>query len=413
MKNNKRALRTLMENKGVTAVLAAIMIAMLMGFAAVAIDIGYGLVTKNELQNIADAAALAATRQLGVIYQGMTYEEQQAYIVGSTDAATIRNAAMEVANNNRAGGKSITINADDIIIGVWDPSQTPDPLTPTMSHPDAVRVIARRDSISNLPITTFFANVVGTQNLNVRSKATAALTGQCDTNPGDLELPVGISAWWFDNNACNDSIQFNPSNAPESCAGWTSWEYKSNDAVLRKIVGEDPQFPSPGTLAGDSVFNFIGGNLSQQTFKALLSLFQVKGYDVDVNGNPILGADGKPMHDATGTGKEVKLCEKPLETDCAVPCDDTYTTRLYYPDGTARNKHEWPTTVVVYDSDDCANPNQSIKILGFARVNMNNVCGAPYDLIKGIVECNYVDTSDHRGGCGPYGLRGPIPTLVE
>ncbi len=41
------------DKKGVTAVLTAIMIVMFLGFSALAIDIGYGMVTKNELQNIA------------------------------------------------------------------------------------------------------------------------------------------------------------------------------------------------------------------------------------------------------------------------------------------------------------------------------------------------------------------------
>ncbi len=412
-KNNKQALRTLTENKGVIAVLAAIMIMMFMGFAALAVDIGYGMVTKNELQNIADAAALAAARRLGVIYQGMSYDEQIKYVVNSTDAATIKNAAILVASKNKAGGDAITLNEDDIIIGTWDPSTAPDHLTVTMDQPDAVRVIARRDNIANLPITTFFAKIFGTQTRNVRAQATASLTGQSTSGPGELELPVGISRWWFDNNACNDSIQFNPSNSPDSCAGWTSWEYGSNDVNLRRILDENPQYPSPGTLANDSVFNFIGGQLSNPTFDALLSLFQKKGYDVDRNGNPILGADGKPLSDATGTGQEVTLCQKDVATDCAVPCDATYTTRLYYPDGTARNKHEWPTTVVVYDRGDCSNPNQSILILGFATVNVNNVCNAPYKLIRGIVECKYTTPEDNRGGGGPYGNRGPIPGLVE
>jgi len=61
------------------------------------------MVTKNELQNIADSAALAATRQLGSIYQGMTYEQQLAYVVGSEDETLIKDAAINVAGQNQAG----------------------------------------------------------------------------------------------------------------------------------------------------------------------------------------------------------------------------------------------------------------------------------------------------------------------
>ena len=413
MKRNMKTLARLRRKEGVTVVLVALMIVMLFGFAALAVDIGYGMVTKNELQNVADAAALAATRQLGMIYQTMTYDQQQTYVVGAGDEALIRKAAKDIALQNKAGGTAVAIKDSDIIIGTWNPSATP-ALTPTLSQPDAVRVRARRDSIANGAITTFFERVFGITNLSVTAPATAALTGQSTSDPGDLELPIGISRYFFDTHSCHDNIQFNPSNSPDSCAGWTSWEYNSNDANLRKILAENPAYSSPGTTANESIFNFIGGQLSNPTFDELLSLFQRKGYDVDINGDPITDGAGNPLHDATGTGLEVPLCDKPVETDCAVPCDATYTTRLYYPDGTQRNKHEWETGVVVYDRGDCSNPNQSIKIVGFARVVMNNVCNAPYKLIRGQVECNYVEESDSRGGGGSYGgIKGSIPGLVE
>jgi Flp pilus assembly protein TadG len=50
------------------AVFIALMIFVLTAMASFAVDLGYAWVTQNELQNIADAGALAATRQLGVVY---------------------------------------------------------------------------------------------------------------------------------------------------------------------------------------------------------------------------------------------------------------------------------------------------------------------------------------------------------
>ena len=423
MKNSMSVLLRLKENKGVSAVLVAIMIAMFLGFAALAIDVGYGFVTKNQLHNIADAAALAAARQLGVIYQGLSYEEQQTYVVDTADEAQIKNAAIAVASQNQAGGVSITINSTDIQIGVWDLSYTPDAshprnhLRPTLNQPDAVKVIARRDSSANGPITTFFARIFGIQDWNVSATATAALTGQSTSEPGELELPVGMSRYFFDEHSCGDHIAFSPANSPESCAGWTSWDYNSNDANLRKILDEQAGYESPGTIANDTLFNFIGGQLSQPTFDALLSLFQRKGYDLDASGEPILDADGNPMHDATGTGLAVPLCYKNSTTDCSVPCDATFTTRLYYADGTARNVHEWPTSVPVYEeldgTADCSNPNQQLRVVGFARIMMDDVCDAPDKIVRAEVQCNYTETNDERGGGGTYGVKGPIPGLVE
>jgi Flp pilus assembly protein TadG len=410
MRSNKKTRPRLKEEKGVTALLTAILIVMLLGFAALAIDIGHGMVTKNELQNIADAAALAATRQLGTIYQGMTYEEQLAYVVGSGDETQIKNAAINVASQNRAGGmNNIVIRAEDILIGTWSP------WAETNSQPNAVRVTARRDSLENGQITTFFARIFGITGRDVSAMATAAMTGQSTADPGELELPVGISRYFFDTKTCGDHVAFSPSNSPESCAGWTSWNYNSNDATLRKILAENPQFPSPDTLAYQSLFNFTGGRLSQPTFDALLTLFQIKGYDININGDPILDANGNPVTNAGAAG--VPLCQNNSLTDCSVPCDAAHTTRLYYPNGTERNLHEWPTSVPVYENGDgtadCSNPNQEKLIVGFARLKMDDVCNAPDKIIRGIVECSYVEPTDNRGGGGNFGVLGPIPGLVE
>ena len=414
MRNYKLKRPILTEKKGVTAVLTAILIVMLLGFAALAVDIGFGMVTKNELQNIADAAALAATRQLGTIYQGMTYEEQLAYVVGSEDETQIKNAAINVAGQNKAGGvESIVIRVEDIHIGTWSP------WSETNSQPNAVRVIARRDGLVNGEITTFFAKIFGVYSRDVTAQATAAMTGQSTSDPGELELPVGLSRYFFDTKSCGDHVAFSPSNSPESCAGWTSWNYGSNDAILRKILEENPGYVSPETLANDSIFNFIGGQLSNPTFDALLALFQIKGYDIDIHGNPILDADGNPVSDAGAAG--VPLCQNNSLTDCSVPCDLTDPTwptrRLKYPNGTPRNLHEWPTTIVVYENEggdaDCTNPNQAKPIVGFARINVDDVCNAPDKIIRGVVECSYVEPTDNRGGGGPYGVLGPIPGLVE
>ena len=69
----KRLIPTMKDQAGAVAVTVAILLVLLVGFAALAIDVGYLMVTRNELQNVADAAALAATRKLGIIYQNMTF----------------------------------------------------------------------------------------------------------------------------------------------------------------------------------------------------------------------------------------------------------------------------------------------------------------------------------------------------
>jgi Flp pilus assembly protein TadG len=71
-----RIYERLKDQSGATAILFAITLPVLIGFVALAVDVGYVMTTRNELQNVADGSALAATRQLGSIYQAMTYPRQ-------------------------------------------------------------------------------------------------------------------------------------------------------------------------------------------------------------------------------------------------------------------------------------------------------------------------------------------------
>ncbi|MCK4621471.1 MAG: hypothetical protein KAT62_04565 [Desulfuromonadales bacterium] len=424
---NKISAFTVNNQRGAVAVTVALLMIMLVGFAALAIDVGYVYVTRNELQNVADAAALAATRELGFIYQGMSYDEQQNFSCASIDVAPcsqIVAVAKQAALENQAANVNIVINDSDVQIGHWDfsvlppftagndpmniqPGNLPDPNP--LVRPKAVRVTARRQEGSNSPITMFLAGVIGVDTMGVSALATAALSGQATAGEGDLQLPVGISRWFFDQwddtapGYCDDEIAFSPANSPDSCAGWTSWNNNANDNMLRNILEgpleEPPTYLSP-TIGPDDVtsVNFIGGDLSVPTFDDLLTLFQYKGVDVDLDGNP------------------VPLCDR-IDSDPADVnshhCDDDHTTRLLYPDGEERNLHEWETAVVVYDSDDCSNPNQSIAVKGFATVLLTEVLGPPSKSIKALVQCNYVQQAPAHGGGSSYGTFGSIPGLVQ
>ncbi len=392
------------NQKGVTLILVAVLMVVLFGFVALAIDVGYTMVAVNELQNIADGAALAACGELGAIYQDMASDAQMNYVVGGGDQSAIIAKAVDVGQNNRAGGlQGIDIRPADVLIGKWDGND----FIETNNQPDAVRVIARRDGSANNPIGTFFARVIGVNTMAVSRDAIAALTGQSTTEPGELELPVGISSYFFqDGNFCNDFVVFSPANDPNSCAGWNSYDLSPpNDNLLRQILNEDVL--SPETSAGETEFNFIGGNLSNPTFDALLLLFMRKGYDIDANGNPVLlDDDGYPVPGHLGDGFEG-----------TVPMTYEDGTRAYYPDSnqnpTPRNMHVWETSVVVYGWDTCANPNTTIPIVGYSKIIITDVEDAPEKRIVGQVLCDVFSNEPTRGGGGSFGLKGTIPGLVQ
>jgi Flp pilus assembly protein TadG len=361
VQEHRQSVVRLKDQRGVVAVIIGFILIMLLSFAALAVDIGYVMVTKNELQNVADAAALAGARQLGGIYESMSYQEIQSYVC---DPSSIVVAAQDVGIKNQAAQKSIIINAGDVIIGTWD-SQTKT-LTPTLNQPDAVRVISRRDSTANSPIATFFARIFGRDSVDVWADATAALTGQSTAGPGGLPVPVGISKYWFDNqpafNFCDQPIRFYPTNDPSSCAGWHIYDRYSNfnDARERETIAdlESGSYESPETTAWETQYRFGGGTMSVHTFAAMKSLFEA---------NKTTDGDG--------------------------------------------NDDVWTAGVPVYDGSDCSNPNEFITIVGFATIVITGVQDSPTHQIDGYVKCDSFKSG--RGGGSDLGTKGTIPGLVE
>ena len=454
MKSYFKIFEKVKNQAGATAIIVAIVLPMLIGFGALAVDVGYMYVNKNELQNVADAAALAATRKLGAIYQGMTYKEQQEYECGdgNDDITVIKGVAEAVASKNMAGKKFISVynvDIDEVEIGDWKPSTTPPSFELTNVQPDAVRVTAHRDDVANGPISTWFANIFGIDTVNVSADATAALTSQDSVGPGELFLPIGMSSLSLDK--CQDPIIFSPTN--EACAGWTGFDIDPvNDVLLQSIITGETESPPLG--AGDEVY-FIGGDLSDGTFNELLLLFKDMGHDVYANGvdaddNEILlpvatyDEDGTPypghisettlaaLKLDTGIGSGVTVHEDPEElylTDVdgnfILNADGT-KIRLWYPepgppykDEIERNRHLWETTILVYDEGppdaeiDCDNPNKSMIISGFASISLTDVIGPPYKTVIGNLICDIVSENDNRGSGGEYGTKGSIPNLVE
>jgi len=373
----------LSDERGVTAIIVGILMVVFIGIAAVVIDIGYAMVTRNELQNISDGAALAATGWLGDNYSGMTTEELLNYYV-SDDEDDIKFIAKAVASQNQAGGVgNIILHDDDIEIGYWEnDSRTFSPISNLLepSQPDAVRVTSRRDASArsaNGPISTFFARIFGIDVVSVNATATAAITALSTINKCDLIIPVGISKKWFEPNNCGQPIRFHPTGNMAGCAGWHVFEdwpasaSKLRDILEEKRLGNCSEEGEYYNVNDDLYFTFTGGTVAS-AFDEMEALFE----------------------------------------EYAVLDDD--------------GDKEWTTLVAVYDYDDCSNPKGRIKCVGFSTVTITGVSGPGGKgekgekggnggkggkTIWGTVHCDQVDRG--RGGADLYGTMGSIPGLVQ
>ena len=348
-------MRSLNNSRGVAAVMVALTMTVLLAMAAAALDIGHAMVARNELQNAADAGALAGARALGILYEGMTPADMGAYQLSGGDAATIKTAVQSTAVLNAAAGVNVTVNAADIQIGLWNSATRT--LTPTVNQPRDVRVITRRDGTANGPVSTFLASVVGMTSVNVRAAATAELTALSSTPPGALDPPLAMSQLFFSQYGCGDSIRLYPSNGNAgSCAGFTTFnETPSNNSTMLAIINGmiDGTYTTPSTTAGTSQLHFMNGNLNSHTWDALVNLFNAR-------------------KDASGV---------------------------------------WDALVTVYQGNDC-NPKGAITIVGYANISITNIHGQPGATIVGKVSCPLFKAGGVGGGPA-FGVFSSLPGLVE
>ena len=140
-----RILKYLKSKKGITLVWMALILAVLLMFAGLAIDIAYMYYVKNQLQVAADAAALAGAANLDG--------------TNSTDQTDAREKAVTFAAKNSAAGTPVILASDgsnvlsidnDITVGNWNPSRPPDDRYRVGEPPiNAIQVITRRDETSD------------------------------------------------------------------------------------------------------------------------------------------------------------------------------------------------------------------------------------------------------------------------
>ena len=351
------------NERGAVVVIVAIMLVAFMGIGALALDVSNALVARNELQNVADGAALAGARQIGVIYQGLPQgTPYTTYVLSDTTAVV--GAVTGVAINNTARQVSVGINNSDIVFGVWD--STTRTLTPGNVGVTAVRVTARRDASANGPVATWLAGVLGVSSMSVVTTATAALTGTGVLLPGEANAPFGLDEMIFTNPAyCGTPIQFYPTNNPPTgCAGWHTFvssppNANTNRQQINGLIPNPPTYQSPGITAGQTGLEYIGGNLATN-LPDLQNLYEAKKV----------------------------------------------------PDASSPSGFCWNVTIPVYPNQGCSNPNSLMMTIGFASACVWEVQAPPVgQVINARVTCGEV--TNGQGGGGNFGTLGSIPGLVE
>jgi Flp pilus assembly protein TadG len=184
------------SRRGVVAVKVAVLLIPITAFTALAVDCGYLLKVRTDLQSAADAAALAAVREL-VPESG-----------GAQDTNAARDTARTYGQDNMGGSSSFTINDADIEIGRYDPSTIYSDVSLLSSGTfDAVRVTVRRDDSANSAVQLYFARLIGIGDCDVTATATAVLPRASGLYVGDGVLPFAVHQSVWENHGIGDQFK--------------------------------------------------------------------------------------------------------------------------------------------------------------------------------------------------------------
>jgi hypothetical protein len=241
--------------KGAILILSALMIFLLIGFGALALDGGYVYVVRNELQNAADAGALAGAGSL---------------FAGESEAMA---KAAEIVALNKADGVFLT--DADVQIGYWDMTGAVPGLrvisNPGPNDAKAVRVVISKAAGQNGgPVQLFFGGLLGFTTMDVSAEAVAVVGSPGEINPGNV-FPFALSeeiynTYWDSDEGrpLIDSSTGNPYTfqiqQTENEGQWTSFLEDSNAAsAIAELVNNG----NPSALSvGDEIWIQTGAKTS-------------------------------------------------------------------------------------------------------------------------------------------------------
>jgi len=202
------------RRRGAVVVLAAIMLVVMLGFMAFAVDLGYLFLVRTQLQTAADSSALAAAASTY-----LTRAEMEA-------------VAQKYAGYHQAAGRTITLHPADIEYGNWDvESRT---FTPSSAVGNAVRVTTRSNAAAGGGTPLFFARIFGYDALNQSASAVAM------TNPRDIAFVIDLSG--------SMNYDTNPDKTDQINRNFASQGYPTIGTELMQQVYDDFGFGTfPGT----------------------------------------------------------------------------------------------------------------------------------------------------------------------
>ena len=191
------------SQRGVTAIIVAIFIALLFGFGAVAVDVAHLYLSRGELQNAADACALAGARVLytddgAAISSGANQEGYEAGITNESQKTAVEinwtsgNTGDVQRGHWNFSARSFGENDSTAVVDLWNVSN--EELDANTDFINAVRCVTRREAT---PVVNFIAPMLGIFGGNfetsiVRAEAVAVRGFTGSLEPGEIDQPIAL-----------------------------------------------------------------------------------------------------------------------------------------------------------------------------------------------------------------------------
>jgi Flp pilus assembly protein TadG len=166
------------------------------GFASLAIDMGHLYVVRNDLQNVADAAALAGANKLITEQAGVALRDSVAAQQAVMDVAQRQSVLSGLTPVDAGARNDLTLTFGNWNIYAGNPETAWTEIGSTCaadSNANGVRVgIRRGEGVAFGPVTNFLAGIFGSPTSEVAATATAYLGFVATAGTGSVDLPLAI-----------------------------------------------------------------------------------------------------------------------------------------------------------------------------------------------------------------------------
>jgi Flp pilus assembly protein TadG len=232
------------QEKGAVAIIVALSLLVLIGFGALAVDLGYVMMVKNEVQNAADAGALAGAGDL-YLNDGTAVNpaaNQTAYDTATANQSQketvfLAGAYTEDVQRGHWSFATRTFTSNDSLtpVDLWNASTSE--LDANTEFINAVRVRVR----TNTPIMSFLSRIWGGSSFFGRAEAVGYIGFAGSLRPRDVDQPMAICKQSILNNAgeydCTVGRMLNSggNQTTHNTAGWTNFSQPCETANANEM----------------------------------------------------------------------------------------------------------------------------------------------------------------------------------